>query len=392
MTDRVLDNQYMALALRLAAKGRGFTSPNPMVGAVVVARNRIIGQGYHRRAGGPHAEILALRSASNRAKGATLYITLEPCCHRNKRTPPCVPSIIASGIRRVVVAMRDPNPLVCGHGLQRLRQAGVKVTVGCLREEAESLNEMYCHWIRTGRPFVVLKAAMTLDGKIATASGESRWITGEAARRHVHGLRSRMDAVIVGLGTVLHDDPQLTVRLRSRQSGSHPVRQPLRVILDSTARIPPTAKALSPSTGASDGSSDRTKTIIATTRKAPQHRIERLRALDITVLVLPLQDGRVSLRACLARLGQMGITSAMIEGGSELNASAFRAGLVNRILFYIAPSLLGGQAAKGVMGGHSPKRLAEALPVTDIHVRRLGSDLLLEGDICTTQPGRRRRK
>lgn len=380
----------MALALRLAAKGRGFTSPNPMVGAVVVARNRIIGQGYHRRAGSPHAEILALRSASNRAKGATLYVTLEPCCHRRKRTPPCIPSIIASGIRRVVVAMRDPNPLVCGRGLRRLRQAGVKVTVGCLREEAERLNEMYCHWMRTGRPFVVVKAAMTLDGKIATASGESQWITGEASWRHVHGLRSRMDAVIVGIGTVLRDDPQLTVRLRSRRPGSHPDRQPLRVILDSAASIPPTAKVLSPAAGVSGGSGGRTNTVVATTVKAPKHRIERLRAQGVTVLVLPLQDGRVSLRACLSRLGQMGITSAMIEGGSELYASAFRAGLVNRILFYIAPRLLGGQDAKGVMGGPSPKRLAEALPITDIHVRWLGSDLLLEGTIQTTQPTRRR--
>lgn len=374
----------MALALRLAAKGRGLTSPNPMVGAVVVARNRIVGQGYHRRAGGPHAEVFALRSAGERAKGATLYVTLEPCRHRLKRTPPCVPSIIASGIRRVVVAMRDPNTQVCGRGLRQLRQAGVKVTVGCLREEAERLNEVYGHWMRTGRPFVVVKAAMTLDGKIATASGESRWITGEAARRHVHDLRKRMDAVIVGIGTVRRDDPQLTARPRPSHSRSHHDRQPLRVILDSTARIPLTAKVLSPAAGASGGSGGRTNTVIATTVKAPQHRIKRLRAQGITVLVLPRQDGRVSLRACLARLGQMGITSAMIEGGSELNASAFRAGLVNRILFYIAPRLLGGQGAKGVIGGPSPQRLAEALPITDIHIRRLGSDLLLEGTLQTT--------
>jgi len=379
----------MALALRLAAKGRGLTSPNPMVGAVVVARNRLVGQGYHRRAGGPHAEVLALQSAGDRAKGATLYVALEPCCHRHKRTPPCVPAIIASGIRRVVVAMRDPNPQVCGRGLRQLRQAGVTVTVDCLREEAERLNEIYCHWMRTGRPFVVVKAAMTLDGKIATASGESRWITGEAARQHVHGLRRRMDAVIVGIGTVLRDDPQLTVRLASSRSGSHPGRQPLRVILDSRARIPPSAKVLSPAVRGNGGSGSRTNTVVGTTVKAPRHRIERLRAQGVTVLVLPSQDGRVSLRACLSRLGQMGITSAMIEGGSELNASAFRAGLVNRILFYIAPRLLGGQSAKGVIGGPSPKRLAETLPITDISVRRLGSDLVLEGTLRTTQRARR---
>jgi len=389
VTDKALDKQYMALALRLAAKGRGLTSPNPMVGAVVVARNRLIGKGYHRRAGGPHAEILALQSAGDRAKGATLYVTLEPCCHRDKRTPPCVPAIIASGIRRVVVAMRDPNPQVCGRGLRQLRQAGVTITVDCLREEAERLNEIYCHWTRTGRPFVVVKAAMTLDGKIATASGESRWITGEAARRHVHGLRRRMDAVIVGIGTVLRDDPRLTVRLGSSRSGGHSNRQPLRVILDSRARIPPTAKVLSPAARASGGSGSRTNTVVATTVKAPRHRIERLRAQGVTVLVLPFQDGRVSLRACLSSLGQMAITSAMIEGGSELNASAFREGLVNRILFYIAPRLLGGQGAKGVIGGPSPQRLAETLSITDIYVRRLGSDLLLEGTLRTTGRARR---
>jgi len=203
----------MALAVRLAAKGRGRTSPNPMVGAVVVSGRRIVGQGYHRRPGGPHAEVLALRSAGGRAHGATLYVTLEPCHHTSKRTPPCVPAIMESGLRRVVVAIRDPNPLVSGRGISRLRRAGVRVTVGCLREEAERLNEIYCHWMRTGRPFVIMKAAMTLDGKVAAASGESRWITGEAARRHAHRLRSQVDAVMVGIGTVLRDDPQMTVRL-----------------------------------------------------------------------------------------------------------------------------------------------------------------------------------
>jgi len=365
----------MALAVQLAAKGRGRTSPNPMVGAVVVSGRRIVGQGYHRRPGGPHAEVLALRSAGGRAHGATLYVTLEPCHHTSKRTPPCVPAIMESGLRRVVVAIRDPNPLVSGRGISRLRRAGIQVTVGCLREEAERLNEIYCHWMRTGRPFVIMKAAMTLDGKIAAASGESRWITGEAARRHAHRLRSQVDAVMVGIGTVLRDDPQLTVRLGDRRSRAPRLRQPLRVVVDSTLRISPAAHVLSPGASTGPGSG----IVVATTVRAPRARIERLRAKGVPVVALPAQHGRVSLRACLTHLGRMGITSLLIEGGSELNASALRAGLVNRVLFYIAPTLLGGQDAKGVIGGQAPRRLAGALPLTDLRTQRIGRDLLIEG-------------
>lgn len=365
------DGDYMALALRLAARGLGRTSPNPMVGALVVADGRIVGQGYHRQAGGPHAEVFALRAAGRLAKGATLYVTLEPCRHTRKRTPPCVPLIVNSGLRRVVVAMRDPNPRVTGRGIRALRTAGLAVTVGCLREEAERLNEPYCHRMRTGRPFVFLKAAMTLDGKIATGSGESQWISGEAARRHAHGLRSQVDAVLVGVGTVLRDDPRLTVRLGHRRTKEAAPRQPLRVILDSRLRIPLTARILSPDSGA--------RTLVATTARAPKRHIERLRARGITVLVLPSREGRVSLAACLARLAGMDITSVMIEGGSELNAFALRAGLVNRVLLYVAPCLLGGQEAKGLIGGRSPKRLANALSLRHLRMRRIGRDLLIEG-------------
>ena len=230
----------MTLALRLAAKGRGRTSPNPMVGAVVVAAGRILGQGYHQRAGGPHAEVLALRQAGRRAAGATLYVTLEPCGHTGKRTPPCVPLILESGIRRVVVAQLDPNPLVSGRGIRALRAAGLRVEIGCGARQARRLNAVYSHWMRTGRPFVIMKAGMTLDGKIATASGESRWITGEAARRDAHRLRSRVDAVLVGIGTVLRDDPALTARVSDQ-----PRRQPIRIVLDSRLRIPLKARVLS---------------------------------------------------------------------------------------------------------------------------------------------------
>jgi len=363
-----LDRLYMTHALRLAAKGRGRTSPNPMVGAVVVSRNSIVGRGYHHRAGDPHAEILALAAAGKQASGGTLYLTLEPCCHTRKRTPPCVPALIESGLRRVVVAMLDPNPQVKGRGMSRLRRAGIDVAVGCCRQESEQLNEAYIHWITTGRPFLILKAAMTVDGKIATAGGESRWITGEEARRQVHRLRRQVDAVMVGIGTVLHDDPQLTARLPGRT-----VRQPLRVILDSRLRIPFTAQVLSTKSGG--------EILIATTVHASKSRIEKLQRLGATVLVLPTEQGRVSLRACLIELGKRGITSVLLEGGSEMNASAFSAGLVNRLRLYIASTVLGGQNAKGIVGGASPASLTDAWRLKDVHITRVGENILLEATV-----------
>jgi diaminohydroxyphosphoribosylaminopyrimidine deaminase / 5-amino-6-(5-phosphoribosylamino)uracil reductase len=363
------DRLYMAHALRLAAKGRGRTSPNPMVGAVIVSKGRIVGHGYHHRAGEAHAEILALDTAGKQARGGTLYVTLEPCCHTRKRTPPCVPVLIKSGLRRVVVAMLDPNPLVKGRGVARLRRADIEATVGCLREDAEHLNEAYIHWITTGRPLVILKAAMTIDGKIATASGESQWITGEAARRQVHRLRSEVDAVMVGIGTVLHDDPELTVRLPSRRR-----RQPVRVILDSRLRIPFQAKILSTRGGG--------EILIATTVDASKPRIEKLQRLGATVMVVPAEHGQVSLSACLTELGRRGITSVLLEGGSEINASALRAGLVHRLQLYVAPSLLGGQDAKGLVGGLAPTSLSDATPLKEIRVKRIGVDLLIEAAVA----------
>jgi diaminohydroxyphosphoribosylaminopyrimidine deaminase/5-amino-6-(5-phosphoribosylamino)uracil reductase len=343
-----------------------------MVGAVVVAGHRIVGRGYHRRPGGPHAERIALDAAGARARGATLYLTLEPCCHTRKRTPPCVPQILKSGIRRVVIALRDPNPSVNGRGIRLLQQAGLAVTTGCLQEQAERLNEAYLHWMRTGLPLVVLKAGMTLDGKIATAAGQSQWITGEAARRDAHRLRRRVDAILVGIETIRRDDPALTARsaLGSKRLG----RQPVRVIVDTRLRMPGDAQVLASQSGP--------PTIIATTKKAPRRRIAALQARGATVLVLPRDArGRVSLRACLTRLGSMGITSVLLEGGGELNASALRDGLIDRVRLYIAPKLLGGRDAKGVIGGVSPRRLADAVSVRDLRVRRLGADLLIEGRV-----------
>lgn len=362
------DIRYMTRALHLAARGRGRTSPNPMVGAVVVSGRRIVGEGFHRTAGGPHAEAIALHAAGPRAKNGTLYITLEPCSHTRKRTAPCVPAILAAGIRRVVVAMRDPNPQVNGEGLRRLTRAGLSVTAGCLERQAGQLNDSYVHRMRTGRPLVVLKMAMTLDGKTATAAGESQWITGPDARRHAHRLRNQADAIMVGINTVLADDPQLTVRL-----GKPIARQPLRVIMDSTLKIPLTAQVLS--------SRSRQGTLIATTQRAPHTRLARLRQRGIFVLVLPGEKGRVSLRACLKQLARMGVNRLLIEGGSELAASALQAGVVNRLHLYIAPRLLGGTDAKGVIGGPSPYSLARAHSVSHLSTKKIGSDLLIEGTL-----------
>jgi diaminohydroxyphosphoribosylaminopyrimidine deaminase / 5-amino-6-(5-phosphoribosylamino)uracil reductase len=368
VTTAAHDIRRMTRALHLAARGRGRTSPNPMVGAVVVSRGRIVGEGFHRQAGGPHAEVIALQAAGPRAKGGTLYVTLEPCSHTDKRTPPCVPAILAAGIRRVVVAMRDPNPLVRGEGLRQLKRAGVRLSVGCLEKQAERLNDSYIHRMKTGRPLIVLKMAMTLDGKTATASGESQWITGPEARRHAHHLRSEVDAIMVGVNTVLSDNPQLTARL-----GRPIARQPLRIVMDSRLRTPLAATILSQRL--------RRGTVIATTGHAPRARLARFRRLGVQVLALSAERGKVSLRACLKQLTKMGINHLLIEGGSELAASALRSGVVDRLRLYIAPRLLGGNDAKGIIGGSCPRNLARALSVSSLSVKKIGPDLVLEGTL-----------
>ena len=362
----------MTLALRLAAKGQGRASPNPMVGALVVHDDRIVGTGFHPGPGKPHAEILALRRAGTRARGATLYVTLEPCCHVKKRTPPCVPAVLHSGVRRVVVAMTDPNPLVKGRGVAALRRAGLSVTTGIASREAEELNRAYCQWIKTERPYVILKAGMTLDGQIATASGESRWITSHQSRQEVHRLRSQVDAILVGVGTVQADDPSLTART-GRALKRLASRQPLRIVIDSRLRLPLKAQILS--------RQRESKTLVATTRAAPSDRVRALQKKGIETIALPSVDGRVSVSALLKELGRRGVTSVLVEGGSEINASMLKAKLVNHVRLYIAPSLLGGGNAKGVVGGASPVRLGQALKLRHMQVRSVGGDVVVEGDL-----------
>lgn len=361
----------MRLALRLAARARGFTSPNPLVGAVLVRRGRILGQGWHHRAGEPHAEIEALRDAARRgfsARGATLYVTLEPCCTHG-RTPPCTEAILAAGIRRVVAAATDPNPRHAGRGFDRLRAAGLRVETGLFAAEAARLNEAFNHWIVHGTPWVTLKCAMTLDGKIATATGESRWITGPAARARAQQLRLEADAVLVGVNTVLADDPALTVRRSGAGDDPAAVLKPVRrLVLDARARTPLTARLV--------GDAWAAWTTVFVSRRAPARRVAAL-ARRVRVVAAPEKDGRLDLDWILRRLGREGVTHLWVEGGGEVNASFFAAGRVHRVVFFYAPKVLGGRAARKAVAGEGFRAWPEIPRLRDLEWRRAGEDLWL---------------
>jgi diaminohydroxyphosphoribosylaminopyrimidine deaminase/5-amino-6-(5-phosphoribosylamino)uracil reductase len=360
----IQDEFYMKRALRLAARGTGKVSPNPMVGAVVVKNGKIVGEGFHPGPGWPHAEVFALGHAGTQARGATLYTTLEPCCHFDKRTPPCTRALLQNGIRRLVSAMVDPNPKVSGRGLASLRAGGVEVTEGCCRAEAMRLNAIYVKWIAVGRPYVFLKAAMTLDGRMATASGESQWITSDATRKEGRKLRAQVDAILVGVGTVLADDPHLTSRSRG-------AKNPLRVVIDPTLRTPPSAHVLT---------SEAPTILIAADDVSPD-KIGRLQARGVEVQCLPQSDNEIAFGAVLDFLVQRGITSLLVEGGSRVNGWALRSGEVDRVVFHIAPTLFGGDDAQGVFHGKGCRTLAEALSLDDIKIRKIGPDLCVEGSV-----------
>ncbi|HEV8716317.1 MAG TPA: bifunctional diaminohydroxyphosphoribosylaminopyrimidine deaminase/5-amino-6-(5-phosphoribosylamino)uracil reductase RibD, partial [Candidatus Binatia bacterium] len=325
-THAELDEVFMQRALDLAAKALGRTSPNPAVGAVIVRNGRVIGEGFHRRAGLPHAEIEALRRMKGSARGATLYVNLEPCSHYG-RTPPCAEAVVAAGLKRVVIGMVDPNPLVRGRGLRRLRQAGIEVKTGVLKDKCERLNEDFAVFIRTGLPLVTLKLAASLDGRIATASGDSKWISGELSRRLVHELRNRVDAVLIGAETVRADDPQLTCRVRGG-------RDPLRVILDGRLTISPQARVCT------QRSTARTLVVTAEENRQSEKRAV-LESQGVEVLCLPGEQQRVRLRPLLAELGKRGIKHVLIEGGGQVAAAAFSEGVVDKVLFFYGPKLLG---------------------------------------------------
>ncbi len=367
------DSAMMRRVLRLACRGFGRTSPNPQVGAVLVRHGQVIGSGWHHGAGLPHAEIEALRDAARRDHsplGATLYVTLEPCCTHG-RTPPCTDAIIAAGIRRVVVGATDPNPAHAGRGFELLRAAGIAVTHGVLATECERLNEAFNHWIVHRTPLVTVKAAMTLDGKIATASGDSQWITSEPARAVGMKLREGADAILVGINTVLADDPSLTFRpaTTARKTSAASPKRLRRIILDAHARTPLDARVIT------DTAADLTTIVLSAA--APPRRAADL-AQRVRTLVAPAApDGRIDLRWLLAELGREQVTSLLVEGGGEVNASFLLGGFAQRIAFFYAPKILGGRTARKAVAGEGARNLDEVLNLTDLHWRQLGPDLLL---------------
>jgi diaminohydroxyphosphoribosylaminopyrimidine deaminase/5-amino-6-(5-phosphoribosylamino)uracil reductase len=374
------DVHYMELALRLARRGYGATSPNPMVGAVLVKGGSIIGRGWHHRAGLPHAEIEALRDAQKHGhnpRGATLYVTLEPCSTHG-RTPPCTDAIIAAGIKRVVVGATDPNPNHAGRAFKILKHAGIATTHGILAEECTRLNEAFNHWIVHRTPFVTVKAGMTLDGKIATASGESRWITGPEARDYGMKLRQRMDAILVGVNTILCDDPMLTFRPDKKTKGQKQLR---RIVLDSLARTPLKAKVVSDEWAA--------LTTIVVSKNAPKQRVAAL-AKRVNVIVAPLQKTRtlkrelqpkLDLRWLMKKLGSEDVMSLLVEGGGETNASFLFNGLAQRVMFFYAPKIMGGRDSRKGVAGEGVTRLSDAIQLRDVEWKKIGGDLAMTATV-----------
>ncbi len=350
------------MACRLARKAAGRTSPNPMVGAVLVRGGRIIGCGYHKFAGGDHAEIIALKQAGAKAKGATLYITLEPCSHHG-RTPPCAEALVRSGIKAVVAGMSDPNPLVAGRGFKILRRAGIEVHIGVCESECRDLLEAFTKFITRRVPFVTLKLAATLDGKIATVGGDSKWISGAQSRASVHRWRNEMDAVLVGAATVRADDPQLTCRIAGG-------RDPYRVVLDGRLRIPLAAKLLR--------QKNPHKTIIATTVKAPAAKVRAIEALGAQVWRLPARDYQVAWQPLLKRLAAHGIVGLLIEGGAAVAASALKQKIVDKVAFFYAPKIIGGDG-RAMIDGLAIGKMARAIELKRLAVRKSGNDFLLTG-------------
>lgn len=360
---QIIDEYYMQRALHLAARAQGRTSPNPAVGAVLVKDEQVVGEGYHRQAGSPHAEVMALQRAGDNARGASLYVTLEPCCHFG-RTPPCCQAVIDYGVARVVAATLDPNPLVAGKGIALLREAGISTEVGILQEQARRLNEFFFKYIKEGRPFITLKAAMTLDGKIATHTGDSRWVSSEAAREYVHRLRNLYDAVMVGIGTVLADDPQLNTRIDIEDR-----RDPLRVILDGGLQLPLGSKIVK--------SSREQATLVFTNRIIEPGRVEELEDQGVEVFSLDGEGLVLDLERVVKELGQRGLCSLLLEGGAEINAAMLDKHLVDKIMWVIAPKIIGGKTAPGPVGGPGRQLMSEALYLDDVHLEKLGPDFVL---------------
>lgn len=363
-----MPERYMKRAVELAVMGTGFTFLNPLVGAVIVKNDVIIGEGYHQKYGGPHAEINAFRDADSRGNdvsGADMYVTLEPCSHYGK-TPPCAEEVIKRGISRVFIGMKDPNPLVAGRGLFMLQKAGIEVICGILENECRRINEPFIKFITKKLPFVCMKAAMTLDGKIATHTGDSKWVSNETSRKIVHQLRNKYMAIMVGSATVIADNPELTCRL---PDGG---RNPLRIVVDSKASCPQDSKVFQVT--------ENKKTIIAVTNEAPDDKLERLRSAGVEVLVLPKdKNGKVDLCALINELGERKIDSVLLEGGGTLNFSALQAGIVDRAVMFVAPKIVGGKNAKTPVEGEGVEIMSDAIELNHIETQLIENDLMITG-------------
>ena len=358
------DIEYMRRAIELAERGVGFTNPNPMVGAVIVKGGKVIGEGWHERCGEWHAERNAFKNCTVPAEGATMYVTLEPCCHYGK-TPPCTEAIIEHGIARVVVGMEDPNPLVAGKGIALLREAGIEVVCGVEEEALREQNRVFLKYISTKLPWVAMKTAMTLDGKIATRTGDSKWITGAEARAYVHELRHRFMAILVGIGTAVADDPLLNCRIEGRG-----VRQPIRVVVDSNARLSLDSQLVK--------TAGEYRTIVAHTRFAPEERVKALRETGVEMLLCKEKEGLVDVRNLLELLGQSGIDSILLEGGGSLNYTFLSEGLADELYAFIAPKIVGGMNAKTPVEGAGMEKMADAINLELENVLNVGHDVLLK--------------
>lgn len=354
----------MELAIKLAKRGEGKVNPNPIVGAVIVKDGIVIGEGYNEKYGEGHAEVNTFKSLKEDPSGATMYVTLEPCSHYGK-TPPCVDKIIQSKIKRVVIGMIDPNPLVSGNGVDKLKRAGIEVKVGVLEDKCKKLKEIFIKYILTKNPFVVLKTAMSLDGKIATRIGESKWITSEKSRLEVHNLRNKLSAIMVGVNTVIKDNPELTCRI---ENGNDPIR----IIVDSTLKIPMDSKVLQ---------NKDNKTIIATTKRANINSMQELLKKNIQVIIIEEKNGQVDLSELIKKLGELGIDSILLEGGSTLNYSALEENIVDKVMVYIAPKIIGGESSKTSVGGIGIAKLNDAFKLKDITTNIVDEDILVEGYI-----------
>ncbi|WP_320017668.1 bifunctional diaminohydroxyphosphoribosylaminopyrimidine deaminase/5-amino-6-(5-phosphoribosylamino)uracil reductase RibD [Labilibaculum manganireducens] len=359
--------QYMQRAFELAKKGIGRVNPNPLVGAVIVRDNKIIGEGYHEYFGGPHAEVNAFLSATESVEGAIMYVTLEPCSHYGK-TPPCAEAIVKNKIAKVVIGMLDPNPLVAGKGVKLLEDNGIEVEYDYLCEELSQMNRVFLKFIQNRIPYVVMKTAMTLDGKIASETGDSRWVSNEKSRARVHQLRNELAGIMIGVDTVIADDPMLTTRLEKGEG-----RNPVRIVVDSTARIPLESKILN--TGV------QSKTIVAVTEKADSLKISQIRDLGNIVLVVKSRNGRVDLADLMVKLGSEGVDGILLEGGATLNFSALEAGIVDEVMSFIAPKIIGGANSKSPVGGEGIKFMKDAIELENIKIGQLGNDLMLTGKI-----------